>query len=141
MKKLNYYYGMDACMALFVVLLFCKNLKGSWAVATVATFALLFTLAYTSKSKVTNESGETVKAKPEDACEPLLDVAPGAEHYGFDGIKAAGKVFKAANGTHIVVKKDGSIRTRSITGKMVNAIRGGVLASAPDECWDELFKA
>ena len=83
----------------------------------------------------------TVKAKPEDACEPLLDVAPGAEHYGFDGIKANGKVFKAANGTHIVVKKDGSVKTKALTGKMVNAIRGGVLATAPDDCWNELFKA
>lgn len=139
MKKLNYYYGMDACMALFVVLLFCKNIKGSWAVATVVAFALLFVLAYTSKAKVTNESEKTVKAKPEDACEPLLDVAPGAEHYGFDGIKANGKVFKAANGTHIVVKKDGSVKTKALTGKMVNAIRGGVLASPPDSCWNKLF--
>ncbi|MBR5782007.1 MAG: hypothetical protein IKY27_08535 [Bacteroidales bacterium] len=139
MKKLNYYYGMDACMALFVVLLFCKNIKGSWAVATVVAFALLFVLAYTSKAKVNNESEEAVKAKPEDACEPLLDVAPGAEHYGFDGIKANGKVFKAANGTHIVVKKDGSVKTKALTGKMVNAIRGGVLASPPDSCWNKLF--
>lgn len=141
MKKLNYYYGMDACMALFVVLLFCKNLKGSWAVATVVAFALLFALAYTSKSKVTNESDMAIKAKPEDACEPLIDVAAGTDHYGFDGIKAGDKVFKAANGTHIVVKKDGSIKTKAITGKLVNVIRGGVLNTPPDSCWEPLFKA
>ena len=139
MKKLNYYYGMDACMAFFLVLLFCKNIKGSWAVASVMLFAILFALAYRSDAVVMNESDDTVKAKPEDGCEPLTDVEPGKEHHGFDGIKARGKVYKVANGTHIVVKKDGSISTRSFTGKIVNAIRGGVLTTPPDECWNKLF--
>lgn len=139
MKKLNYYYGMDACMAFFLVLLFCKNVKGYWYIIDVATVLVLMILAYNSKTKVTNESDTAIKAKPEDACEPIIDVAAGSEHYGFDGIKAGGKVFKAANGTHIVVKKDGSISTRAFTGKIVNAIRGGVLTTPPDECWNKLF--
>ena len=141
MKKLNFYHGMDVCMAFFLVLLFCKNLKGSWAVATFAVFTLLFALAYKSDTVVFNESGETVKTKPEEGCEPLTDVEPGKEHHGFDGVKAGGKVYKVANGTHIVVKKDGSIKTKALTGKMVNAIRGGVLTTPPDECWEPLFKA
>lgn len=141
MKRLNYYYGMDACMAFFLVLLFCKNIKGSWAVATLAVFTLLFALAYMSESVMTNDSDTTVKAKPEDGCEPLTDVDPGKKHHGFDGIKANGKVYKVSNGTHIVVKKDGTVRTKSLTGKIVNALRGGVLTAAPDECWEPLFKA
>lgn len=126
-------------MALFIVLLFCKSIKGYWAVATVVLFAVLFALAYNADAKVTNESDDVIKTKPEEGCEPISDVAPGAEQYGFDGIKVQGKVLKIANGTHIIVKKDGSVLTMGITGRIVNAIRGGVLASPPDDSWNKLF--
>ena len=141
MKKLNYYYGMDACLAFFILLKFCKNAKDWWYVATVVTGAVLFVMAYYSKTKVTNKSDRLIKAKPEDVGKPLIDVAPGAEHYGLDGVKSNGKVFKARNGTHIVVKEDGSVRTRSITGKLFNSFltNAGYIKKRPDGGWDPLF--
>ena len=130
-------------MAFFIMLMFCKNAKDSWYLGTVIVAVFFCVLAYTSESKVTNKSDTAIKAKPEDACKPLIDVAPGVEHYGFDGVKSQGEVFKARNGTHITVRKDGGITTKSIAGKMANSFltRAGYISKAPDSCWEPLFKA
>lgn len=141
MKKLNYYYGMDACLAFFILLMFCKNAKDSWYVGGAIVGVIFFIMAYYSKTKVINETDNYIKAKPEDVGQPLIDVAPGTEHYGLDGVKSNGKVFKARNGTHIVVKKDGSVTTKSITGKLFNSFltNAGYITERPDSGWNPLF--
>ena len=52
-----------------------------------------------------------------------------------------GRVFKARNGTHIVVNKDGSVTTKSITGKLFNSFltNAGYITERPDSGWDPLF--
>lgn len=141
MKKLNYYYGIDACMAFFILLMFCKNTKYSWHVGTVIVGVIFLIMAYCSKTKVTNKTNNYINAKPENAKEPIIGVAPGTDHYGFDGIKVGNKVFKARNGTHIVVNKDGSITTKSIAGKMANSFltNAGYITERPDSGWNPLF--
>lgn len=92
------------------------------------------------QSKIENESGEDVYTKSEEGCN-AIQLAPGYSRYDIDGVKNQGKVYKLVDGCHGVVKKDGTVRVKSFTGKFINSVRGGVLTAAPDECWEPLFKA
>ena len=94
MKKLNYYYGMDACLAFFILLMFCKNAKDSWYVGGAIVGVMFFIMAYFSQNKVTNKTNNYVNAKPENASKPIIGVTPGTEYYGFDGIKVGNKVLR-----------------------------------------------
>lgn len=130
-------------MVFFLILMLCKNVKYSWYVGTAVAGVAFLVLAYFSKTIVTNESENIIKVKPENACEPLVDVEPGTKHVGLDGIKSNGRVFKARNGTHIIVKKNGNITTKSLTGKMANSFltRAGYISKNPDSCWESLFNS
>lgn len=124
MKKLNYYYGLDVSVALLILAIMLR-MKGSVLYGLVVVNFIILSLGYFSRSKVTNKTNNYVNAKPENASKPIIGVSPGTDHYGFDGIKVGNKVFKARNGTHIVVNKDGSITTKSLTGKMANSFLTG----------------
>ncbi len=142
--KANLYYVTDIALVATLVLLILAIVKKSNLVPFVSTliFAgmVLILQAVCGKAKVTNNSGKPIYVKPEDGSEPLV-VKPGTEQYDIDGIKADGKVYKATDGTHIVVNADGTVTTKSLTGKFTNFVRGGYLSTLPDDGWKPLFNA
>lgn len=91
-------------------------------------------------AKIENESGEDVYTKSEEGCD-AVELEPGLERYDIDGVKTQVAVYKLSDGCHGVVKKDGTVKVKSLTGKFINSVRGGVLTTPPDECWEPLFKS
>ncbi|MBR4155548.1 MAG: hypothetical protein IKU01_02435 [Bacteroidales bacterium] len=91
-------------------------------------------------AKIENESGTVIHTKSEEGCD-AVELSPGGARYDIDGVNTQGKVYKLSDGCHAVARKDGTVKVKSLTGKFVNSVMGGVLVKAPDSCWDELFKA
>ena len=106
----------------------------------MATAVLLFAQGLFGKAKIENESGAVIHTKSEEGCD-AVELSPGGARYDIDGVKIQDKVYKLSDGCHAVARKDGTVKVKSLTGKFVNSVMGGVLVKAPDECWDELFKA
>ena len=48
-------------------------------------------------------------------------------------------VYKVCDGCHAVVHEDGSVKVKSVTGKIINSVCGG--GDMDIECWYNLFKA
>ena len=96
------------------------------------------------KTTVKNRSGKSNCVKPEEGCDPFV-VQAGKNGYDIDGVKSNGVVYKISDSCHAVVRKDGSVNIKSVTGKIVNKIiGGGVLTTPPEEdkeCWQKLFDA
>lgn len=146
MKKLNWYYAIDVLAALFVVFAFLArkykvfNLLQGIDLLLCAAFIFVEYRYAIIPSKVTNKSNEPILAKPETENEPV-QIDPQGEMYGIDGIKVGGRVYKLHSGTHVEVKENGKIVTKSISGKLANNIKAGYLNQSPDSNWDELFNA
>lgn len=148
MKKFNIYYLFDSMLAISAVLLLLSRkdirfLYGAGALVIVTVILVLlegFEKTQLTQTVVANNSDNTVKFKPEHGSEPK-EIAPHASVEGVDGIKVSGKVFKASSGTHVVIESDGEIKTKSLSGKFANTIRGGFIESAPDAAWQPLFDA
>ncbi len=149
MKKLNWYYAIDILtVLLFVLLLVAVHYKNQKLLMFFGIDIVLcgsFLIIENKKvppipSKVTNNSDDSVWAKPETGNTPV-QIAPHTEMYGVDGIKANGKVFKLCSGTHVEVKANGEIVTKALTAKFINKNIGGYLNQSPDTDWDELFNA
>lgn len=92
------------------------------------------------QSKIENESGTIIHTKSEEGCD-VMELSAGGSRYDIDGVKVKDKVYKLSDGCHGVVQEDGTVKVKSLTGKFVNSVMGGVLTTPPDSCWDELFKA
>lgn len=149
MKKLNWYYVIDVLTVLLFVLLLVdihfKNQKLLMFFGIDIALCGLFLIVENKKdppipSKVINNMDEPILAKPENGNTPV-QIAPHAELYGVDGIKANGKVFKLCSGTHVEVKANGEIETKALSAKFFNKIHGGYIKQSPDPNWDELFNA
>ena len=144
--KKNLYAAVDVMAVVAVLLLVAFVAKKSETLGkcffgslTIAG-ALGLTQMMFGKAKIENESGTVIHTKSEDGCD-AVELEPGTERYDIDGVKVKDKVYKLSDGCHGVVQEDGTVKVKSFTGKFVNSVMGGVLASAPDSCWDELFKA
>lgn len=149
MKKVNLYYITEisfVAMVFFACMLLNTEPKtrtykyclvGSILICAVATAIQLL-----KSATVVNNSGQPIKAKPEDgSCEPV-EVKPGESLYGIDGIKVNGRVFKACDTTTIVVRKSGDVVTQSLIGKFINwKKKAGWLDKCPDDCWKPLFNS
>ena len=147
MKKINIYYVFDALLAIAIVLFFLSRndiaLYGFLASVLIANILVL--LEAGKKTQLTpaiviNNSDMPVIFKPKNESN-LKEMAPHTSAEGVEGIKVAGKVFKACSGTHVVIGKTGRITTKALSGKVANIIRGGFFSSAPDESWNLLFNA
>ena len=92
------------------------------------------------QSKIENESRTVIHTKSEEGCD-AVELEPGMERYDIDGVKNQGRTYKLVDGVHGVAKNDGTVKVKSLTGKFVNSVMGGVLTTPPDSCWDELFEA
>ena len=144
--KKNLYAAVDVMAVVTLLLLVAfvakkeKNLLLGSAGAAVIGGATLIAQGLFGKAKIENESGTVIHTKSEEGCD-AVELSPGGARYDIDGVKTQGKVYKLSDGCHAVARKDGTVKVKSFTGKFVNSVMGGVLATAPDECWDELFKA
>ena len=142
--KANLYSAADiaaaATIILFVLYIMKKTSIKPFAIIIMITSLLFGFQALFGQTKVENQSDSNITAKPENDTEPAM-VAKGSEMYDIDGVKAKGKVFKAVDGTHIVVGKDGTVSTKSLVGKFINRVRGGYLSTSPDSTWDKLFNS
>lgn len=149
LKKQNLYAVTDIMGAITLLLLiafiatgkkkeilFSAGVVGCTGILTAGVHGMF------GKSKIENESGETICTKGEEDCD-ATELLSGSARFDIDGVKSNGTVYKLGNGIHGVVRKDGTVKVKSLTGKCLNWIfDGGILTSPPDEdkeCWQKLF--
>ena len=144
--KKNLYAAVDvmAVVTLLLLVAFVAKKEKSFLVGAGASAVLggisLVAQALFGHAKIENETGTVIHTKSEEGCD-AVELSPGGARYDIDGVKIQDKVYKLSDGCHAVARKDGTVKVKSLTGKFVNSVMGGVLVKAPDECWDELFKA
>ncbi len=140
--EVNLYGIADYTILATIILLCCVKILGfkPFVITGLVSFILLFAQTFFAKTKVNNDSDENIFAKSENDCDAQT-LLPHSVKYNIDGVKVNGKVFKASDGTHIVVNADGSIKTKSFIGKFINSTRGGYLSTPPDDGWKPLFNA
>lgn len=141
MKKINLYYGIDFIAVAIICIAFYKKVNYEYAYILLVILVVLLLIAKNQSATVINKSKFVIFGKHEDNDSELVEIKPGETVSNIDGVKVEGRVFKAVNGTHITIKADGRIKTHSITGRILNKIRGGYLDNAPDSDWDWLFNA
>lgn len=141
MKKNNNYLVADLMLAAALVLMFCDKVNKWIVFGIVLAAAIPIAIGFCSPVKVRNNSRNTIKAKPEDgSCDPV-DVKPGEDYYGADGVKVGDRVYKTVDGSHVIVTKNGKVVTKSAIGSIMNTMRGGWLDKCPDDCWKPLFNS
>ena len=143
--KTNLYAVTDilALLAIIMLVLYAKKkdetfLIGSGIATVLAAMAFIIQVKF-GQTKVSNQSPNTIHAKPEEGTEPVA-VPPQGQCYGIDGIKAQGKVYKLPDGVHATVKADGKIKIQSLTAKFIYLLGGGLLQAPPDGGWQKLFE-
>lgn len=106
-SKLNLYTVVDitTIITVIVIILYLstKKIDPKWVFAVMAPSGIvgLFQIFF-GHTKVENNSDNAIQVKPEAGNEPKT-VSAHSELYGVDGVKCNGKVYKAVDGTHIVV--------------------------------------
>ena len=145
--KRNLYAASDVMAVIALLLLFLSMVEKKSGMFIGACFAGGIGLVTAGiqglkgRAKIENESGETVYTKSEDGCD-AVELEDGAFRYDIDGVKNQGRTYKLVDGVHGVAKKDGTVKVKSLTGRLANYINGGgALAAPPDSCWEPLFKA
>ena len=143
--KTNLYAVTDilALLAIIMLVLYAKKkdetlLMGSLLFIILSALSAFIQVKF-GQTKVSNQSPNTIHAKPEEGAEPMA-VPPQGQCYGIDGIKAQGKVYKLPDGVHATVKADGKIKIQSLTAKFIYLLGGGVLQAPPDGGWQKLFE-
>lgn len=141
--KTNLYAAVDV-MAVVIVLLLVVAVVGKSETlgkcvlgSLVITGLLGFGQMISGRTKIENESGETIYTKGEEDCD-ATELLPGNSRYDIDGVKVKGTIYKVCDGCHAVVHEDGSVKVKSITGKIINSVCGG---NVDINSWDNLFKA
>ena len=140
--KTNLYAAVDV-MAIVTVLLLVVAVVGKsetlgkcvWG-SLVITGLLGFGQMISGRTKIENESGETIYTKGEEDCD-ATELLPGNSRYDIEGVKNQGYVYKLCDGCHAVALKDGTVEVKSVTGKIINRI----FSDGNMDCWDKLFKA
>lgn len=142
MKEKNIFCFTDFLLLLgigFIVYSFKRNplfaFIGACCLFAIVAICLLEKFLHITKSKV--ESKSNVCVLDEDSDEVKQNFV--GEKYGVDGVKNKDGVFKLCTGTHIIIDENGKIKTKSLTGKLVNLFWGGFLKNAPDDHWKGLF--
>ena len=139
--KVNLYAAVDKIAVVTLLLLVATIVhekmfalacvSGGVALLMVATQALL------GKTRVDNLSGKIIYTKGEEDCD-ATELLPGNSRYDIDGVKVKGTIYKVCDGCHAVVHEDGSVKVKSITGKIINSVCSG---NVDINSWDNLFKA
>ena len=143
--KTNLYAITDilALLAIIMLVLYAKKkdetlLMGSLLFIILSALSAFIQVKF-GQTKVSNQSPNTIHAKPEEGAEPVA-VPPQGQCYGIDGIKANDRVYKLPDGVHATVKADGKIKIQSLTGRFVYMLIGGLLQAPPDGGWQKLFE-
>ena len=139
--KVNLYAAVDKIAVVTLLLLVATIVHEKMLGLAIATFsvgsAMLAAQVLFGKAKIENESGETIYTKGEEDCD-TTELLPGNSRYDIDGVKVKGTIYKVCDGCHAVVHEDGSVKVKSITGKIINSVCGG---NVDINSWDNLFKA
>ena len=142
MKEKNIFCFTDLLLFLGIgLIVFSIKKNPSFAVVGGVLLIIIFLIClleeflHITKSKV--ESKSNVCVLDEDSDEVTKNFV--GEKYGVDGVKNKDGVFKLCTGTHIIIDENGKIKTKSLTGKLVNLFWGGFLKNAPDDHWKGLF--
>lgn len=145
--KTNLYATVDVMAVVTLLLLLVamsnKNEKigKAFGVMGAISFITLVTQMCLGKSKIENNCPQIIYTKSEEGCD-AVELEPGLERYDVDGVKCYGVTYKLVDGVHGTMKKNGTLKIKSFTGKFVNwAFGGGVVPYSPDSCWDALIKA
>ena len=129
--KANLYIVTDIMLAiallLFVTLIFEKDEivrlmtlgASAYSIGIASFFATL--QIFQGKTTVKNLSKNTIYAKLENGSDTII-VPPQKKGYDIDEIKINDVVYKVGTSCHTVVRKDGSIKVKSFTGKIINKI-------------------
>lgn len=143
--KADLYTATDVfiLLALILMLLAVVKKEKDYAIGMglvgMAACASFVTQTLFGKTKLKNSSENSICAKPEKG-DGNVDVTPGSICYDIDGVKSNGTIYKISDGCHAVVKKDGTVKVKSLTAKFMNHVMdGGVLSSPPDDSWNKLF--
>ena len=148
LKKVNWYRVEDVIVGVFLLILVsCKKMNVITFCFSEFGTILLYILIIISLKKhyigdtvVENDTDHDIYAKDEESSN-VVEIPSHKRVSGIDGIKVDGVVYKLCSGTHVVVKENGKVRTKSLTGKFVNNTRGGKISSPPDEGWNNIFQA
>ena len=142
MKKLNVFRFTDFLLFLGIGLIVFSIKKnplfafiGVCCLFVIAVICLLEKFLHITKSKVESKVGVCVL--DEDSDEVKQNFV--GEKYGVDGVKTSKGVYKFCTGTHVIIDEKGNVKTKSLTGKLVNLLWGGYLKTAPDDHWKGLF--
>ena len=142
--KTNLYAAVDKMAVATVILLVIaivgkSETLGKCVWGSLAITGLLgFIQMILGKTNIENKSGETIYTKSEEDCD-ATELLPGNSRYDIDGVKIKKTVYKVCDGCHAVVHEDGSVKVKSVTGKIINSVCGG--GDMDIECWYNLFKA
>lgn len=147
-KEINLYPIADIALIITIIVFILliankaapKHLSGAMFLCIESTLLIALVQAVLGKNKVFNESEQPITAKPDKSDLPVV-INPSQSMVEVDGVKVNGKVFKISDGTHVVIDKDGNIRTKSLIGKFLNKIHGGNLTTPPDSGWKALFES
>lgn len=147
MKNYNFYkISEKAFMAMLILICMIfaneetKPLRYALAI-TMSICSITFIIQLLKSATVVNKSDKIIMAKLEDRSCNLVEVKPGESLFGIIGIKSNGRVYKVHDTTTIVVNKDGTVKTQSLTGKFMNLFNAGYISEAPDESWKTLFNS
>lgn len=150
LKKVNWYRVEDVILivgVLLLILYLCKKMNFASCLFSELSAILLFVSILISLKKhyigdtvVENDTAHDIYAKDEESSN-VVEIPSHKRVFGIDGIKVDGVVYKLCSGTHVVVKENGKVRTKSLTGKLANNTRGGKISSPPDEGWNNIFQA
>lgn len=143
--KRNLYAAVDVMVVITLMLLVAAIAKKSekmWigtGISIVLGGTMLIVQGLKGQAKIENESGAVIHTKSEEGCD-AVELEPGMERYDIDGVKNQGTVYKVGNGCHAMARRDGTVKVKSLTGRIANYINGGgVLTSPPDDSWNKLF--
>ena len=111
------------------------------AISLVVTTLCFIYATVISKTVVYNKSANKMGAKDENNDNPdVIETLPGHSVSNVDGVKMNGVVFKIPDGIHATISKQ-RIIVKSILGRMMYNVKGGVLLTPPDESWVPLFNS
>jgi hypothetical protein len=136
------YMLTDAASIITLATMLIPKIKPKGVAIALVITALCFVYAtFVSQTRVNNQSAAKMGSKDENnAPTDVIETLPGHSVSNVDGVKVNGIVFKIPDGVHAIITQKGVV-VKSIIGRMMYNLKGGVLLSPPDEAWIPLFNS
>lgn len=132
--KIDRYSALFVMFAIGIILfVFLNDKNKNWGLLLIILTSVLGLLTVNSAARVRQQSFDgDVEYKGENDCG--FSPTPKKE---IDGLKINNQLFKAGNGTDIVIDQSGAIKPAGFgSWIMIKASKGGYLHAAPDKCWN-----